>query len=175
MNQLCPWPEVGANISIFESQPYLFLVDYYSRWIEPLPETSQSSIDVIYWIKKVFTSLGVLKLLRSKNSACFASWKFFNFTRVWGFNHRTSSSRYPHSNEQAERSVRTVKTLWSKTKNKMEALFSYRTTPLSFGYSPEGLMFGRALRLTLGKPLNRVVDYPQFEKTTRSSCQKASS
>ena len=52
---------------------------------------------------------------------------------------------------------------------------SYRTTPLSFGYSPAELMFGRALKSTLGKPLNRVVDYPQFEETARNSCQKASS
>ena len=79
----------------------------------------------------------------------------------------------PQSNGLAERSVRTVKTLWSKTKDKMEALLSYRTTPLSFGYSPAELMFGHDLRSPVGKPPNRVVDYSQFEETARNSSRMA--
>ena len=57
----------------------------------------------------------------------------------------------------------------------MEAPLSYRTTPLSFGYSPAELMFGRDFRSPLGKPPNRVVDYSQFEETARNSSQMASS
>ena len=56
----------------------------------------------------------------------------------------------------------------------MESLLSYKTTPLSFGYSPSDLMFGRALRSTLGKQPNRVVHYSQFEETARNSSQIAS-
>ena len=81
----------------------------------------------------------------------------------------------PQSNGLAERSVRTVKTLWSKTKDKMEALLSYRATPLSFGHSLAELMFGRDLRSPLGKPPNRVVDYSQFEETARNSTRMDSS
>ena len=171
----CPWSEVEADVFIFKSQSYLILVDSYSRWIEALPVTSQSSVEVIYQMKKVFANLGVPKLLRSDNGGCFASQEFLDFAREWGFDHRTSSSRYPQSNGLAERSVRTVKTLWSKTKDKMEALLSYRTTPLSFGHSPAELMFGRDLRSPLGKPPNRVVDYSQFEETARNSSRMASS
>ena len=47
--------------------------------------------------------------------------------------------------------------------------------PFVFGHSPAELMFGRDLKSTLGKPLNRVVDYPQFEETARNSCKRASS
>ena len=78
--------------------------------------TSQSSVEVIYQIKKGFANLGVPKLLRSDNGGCFASHEFLDFAREWRFDHRTSSPRYPQSNGLTERSVRTVKTLWSKTK-----------------------------------------------------------
>ena len=126
-------------------------------------------------MKKVFANLGVPKLLRSDSGGCFASQEFLDFAREGGFDYRTSSSRYPQSNGLAERSVRTVKTLRSKTKDKMEALLSYRTTLLSFGHFPAKLMFGHGLRSPLGKPPNRAVDYSQFEETARNSSRIASS
>ena len=85
-------------------------------------------------MKKVFANLGVPKFLKSENGWCFASQEFLDFARERGFVHWASSPRYPQSNGLAERSVRTVNLLWSKTKDKMEARLSYRTTPLSFGY-----------------------------------------
>ena len=36
-----PWSEVGAEVFIFKSQSYPIPVDYYSRWIEAFPVTSQ--------------------------------------------------------------------------------------------------------------------------------------
>ena len=151
----CPWSEVGADIFIFKGQPYLILVDYYSRWIEALPVSSQSSVEVIYPMKKMLASLGTSKLLRSDNGWCFASQEFLDFSREWGFDHQTSSPRYPRSNGLAERSVRTANTLWSKTKDKMEALLYYKTTPLSFGYSPAEITF--SLRRPLGAAVKRNV------------------
>ena len=47
----CPWSEVEADIFIFKSQSYLILVNDYSRWIEALLVTSQSSVEVIYQMK----------------------------------------------------------------------------------------------------------------------------
>ncbi|XP_053199243.1 low affinity immunoglobulin gamma Fc region receptor II-like [Scomber japonicus] len=40
---------------------------------------------------------------------------FVNFAQNYGFSHMTSSSRYPQSNGEAERAVRTVKQLLSKS------------------------------------------------------------
>ena len=90
-----PWSKVEADVFIFRGQSYLILVDSYSRWIEALPVTSQSSVEVIYQMKKVFANLEIPKLLRSDNGVCIASHKFLDFAREWGFDHRTSSSRYP--------------------------------------------------------------------------------
>ena len=80
----CPWSKVEADVFIFKSQSYLILVDDYSRWIEALLVTSQSSVEVIYQIKKVFANLGVPKLLRSDNGECFSSQKVLDFARKWG-------------------------------------------------------------------------------------------
>ena len=80
----CPWSEVEADVFIIKGQSYLILVDTYSRWIETLPVTSQSSIEVIYQMKKVFANLGVPKLLRSDSGGCFASQEFLDFAREGG-------------------------------------------------------------------------------------------
>ena len=126
-------------------------------------------------MRKVFANLRAPKLLRNDNDGCFASHNFLDFASEWGFNHWTSIPSYFKSNGLAERFVRTVKTLWSKAKEKIESLLSYRTIPLSFGYSLAELMFGRALRSTLRKPPNRVVDYSQFEEIAKNRSQIASS
>ena len=82
---------------------------------------------------------------------------------MWGFIVKTDSPRYPASNGLAERFVGTVKSLWSKDPNRDLALFTYRTTPLSAGYSPAALMFGRPVRSYLFYPRFLVVNYKQYE------------
>ena len=91
-------------------------------------------------MEKVFARLGVPKLPRSDNGECFASQKFLDFAREWEVDQRTSSPRYPQSNGLAEKSVKTVKTLWFKTKKKMEAMLPYKTTSLYFKYFSADMM-----------------------------------
>eukprot|EP00731_Ephydatia_muelleri_P034154 Em0049g1a len=58
-------------------------------------------------------------------------------------------SRFIESNGEAERAVRTVKSLWKKDKDPFLALLIYRATPLEIGYSPAELLMCRRLRTTL--------------------------
>jgi len=158
------WVEVGTDVFEMNSKLYLLLVDYYSKWIEVRELDSQTTANVIKEFKSVFSCLGVPKILRSDNGPCYRSVEFSAFAEKWCFIHKTSSPRYPQSNGLAERSVGTIKSLWYKSKNKDEALLTYRTTPLRSGYSPGELMFGRPLRSTLGKPLNDDVDFNNYEE-----------
>ena len=55
--------------------------------------------------------------------------------------------RYPQSNSQSERSVKTLKKILEKSDDPYKALLSYRNTPLDgVNLSPAQLLMGRRLR-----------------------------
>ena len=82
---------------------------------------------------------------------------------TYGFYSITSSPRYSESNGLAEGAVRTDKHLWQRSTGKITALMAYRTTPLATGYSPSELMYERSVETPLGKLVDWVVDYDNFE------------
>ena len=63
-----------------------------------------------------------------------------------GFKHVTSSPRFPQSNGEVERGVRTVKNLLQKAEDPAKGLLAYRSTPLACKFSPAQLLMGRKLR-----------------------------
>lgn len=71
------------------------------------------------------------------------------FSQEYRFNHITSSPRYPKSNGEAERAVKTIKAMLDKCTDPYLRLLAYRTTHLESGYSPAELLMGRKLQLTL--------------------------
>ena len=100
-------------------------------------------------ITGIFTTHGIPYLVMSDNGPQFASQEFKEFGRNYNFNHMTTSPNYPAANEKAERSVRTVKEIFKKSKAPYLALLTYRTTPLQNGLSPSELIMGRKLRTPL--------------------------
>jgi len=162
-----PWEELACDLFEFYGKHYLIVVDYYPRWIEAVPVTSQTSKAVVTVLKDLFTRYGTPKGLRSDNGPCFASETFQTFCGDprWNFNFRTSSPRYPQSNGLAERAVRTVKSLWSKDPDREGALLAYRDTPLQFGFSPDELMIGWQIGTSLGIRPRLPVDFEAFERT----------
>ena len=63
--------------------------------------------------------------------------------------HTTSSPYHPQANEQAERTVQTVKRLFVETKDPYKALLDYTNSPLNTERSPAQLFLGRRLKTTL--------------------------
>ena len=158
-----PWEEVAIDVFVFAGKLFLVIVDYYTRWIEGPLISAQTSSVVIATLKNVFSRMGVPRIVRCDNGACFTSREVYEFARLWDFNIITSSPRYPQSNGMAERAVGTVKSLWRKSADKDGALLAYRNTPLKSGFSPSQLMFGRTVRSTMGRPAVGV-DYELFEQ-----------
>ncbi|XP_062504949.1 uncharacterized protein K02A2.6-like [Corticium candelabrum] len=108
-----------------------------------------TSVHIINQLKAIFSRHGVPECVVSDNGTQYTSEEFNIFANEYGFNHVTSSPKYPKANGEAERAVKTVKTLLQKAKDPYLALLSYRTTPLSNGFSPSQLLMSRRLRSNL--------------------------
>ena len=82
----------------------------------------------------------------SDNGPQYSSIEFSKFAKAYQFVHSTSSPKFPQSNGEAERAVRTIKRLLKKADDPYVALLEYRTTPVTCGYSPAELLMNRKLR-----------------------------
>ena len=143
------WEKVGTDLFEWKKSNYIVVIDYYSRYIEIAKLSSTTSLDVVRHLKSIFARHGIPNTVVSDNGPQFSSSTFSDFSKSYGFNHTTSSPRYPQANGQAERAVRTVKELLSKNEDPYLALLAYRDTPLENGYSPAQLLMGRSLRTTV--------------------------
>uniref|UniRef100_A0A3Q2ZKC0 Gypsy retrotransposon integrase-like protein 1 n=2 Tax=Kryptolebias marmoratus TaxID=37003 RepID=A0A3Q2ZKC0_KRYMA len=144
-----PWVMVGADLFQFKDKQYLIVVDYFSRFFEVAKLTSTTSEGVIEHCKSIFARHGIPERFRSDNGPQFASASFRRFARDWGFSRETSSPNFPQSNGEAERAVRTIKTLLKKSGDPYLALMAYHSAPLANGFSPAELLMGRRIRTTV--------------------------
>ena len=145
-----PWKKIGVDLFQLGNKNYLFVVDYYSRWIETPLLSSTKSESVISHMKSIFARLGIPIECHSDGGPQFDSYASSNFAKEYGFKHIFSSPHYPQSNGMAESAVKIVKTMLKKCQLSNEdpyaALLNYRSTPIKNGYSPAELIMGRKLR-----------------------------
>jgi transposase InsO family protein len=107
---------------------------------------------VITHCKSIFTRHGVPETVIRDNGPQFMrvnTSKFTAFAKEYGFNHITSSFRYPQSNGFAEAGVKIIKMTLKKKGDVYKALMKCHATPLFNGYSLAELLMGRKLRTTL--------------------------
>ena len=142
-----PWQMVGSDLFELAGEHFLLVVDYFSRYPERAKLASTTSAAVITSLKSIFARHGIPEILRSDNGPQYASQEFSTFAEVYGFQHTTSSPRYPQSNGQSERTVKTIKKMLKQSKDPYVALLNYRATPLPWcKRSPAELLMGRRLR-----------------------------
>ena len=156
------WMELGTDLFEFQGKIYLLAVDYFSRWIEVYELKEMSSKSVICKMKNMFSRFGVPDKVRSDNGGCYASEAFFLFSKEYGFEHCTSSPRYPESNGLAERSVQIIKRLWEKSEDFNKSIMIYRATPLESGQSPAELLMKR--KIHTGLPSVKPNEIEDFER-----------
>ncbi len=127
-----PWQVVGSDLCEINSEHYLIMVDYFSRYPEVIRLSTTTSGAVITSLKAVFSRHGIPEVLRTDNGPQYISQRFSEFTKC-SITHTTSSPRYPQSNGQVERTVQqAVKQLLrqSAASDPYRALLNYRNTPL---------------------------------------------
>ena len=142
-----PWSRVGADFFTHKGHTYLLTVDYYSQDVEIyIVSTNVNTGETVSKLKKVFSRQGIPDILFSDSGPQFDSEEFKDFSKSWGFEHVTSSPKYPQSNGEVERAIETMKTILNKCDDEYLALLTYRNTPLHNGYSPAQLNMGRQLK-----------------------------
>ena len=125
------------------------MVDYHSRWIEILHLTTATSSDAIAKMKDLFTRLGLPQEVFSDDGPQFVSEQFRQFAKKCDFNHITSSPHQPNSNGEAERAVKTAKSILRQEDSWLALMINRNTVIAAMVCSPSQLMMGRHLRTNL--------------------------
>ena len=140
---------MATDLFVWKGKNYLLVVDYLSHYIEIARLLNDTSAEVIQQLKIIFARHGIPREVISDSGPQFPSWDFSKFEKLYDFVHTTSSPRYPQSNGEAERAVRTIKSLLKKADDPLLALLAYRSTPLKNRYSPAELLMCRRLHTTV--------------------------
>ena len=109
-----PFQKVGTDLFEWEKHTYLLLMDYYSRFIEIALLSRPTTAEVINHLKSIFARHGIPEIVVSDNGPQYSCEAFAEFAREYQFQHVTSSPGYPQSNGEAERAVKTIKSLLKK-------------------------------------------------------------
>ncbi|XP_048252566.1 uncharacterized protein K02A2.6-like [Haliotis rufescens] len=175
-----PWQTVATDLFLWDTHDFVVVVDYYSRYFEVCKLPSTKSTTVINALKDVFARHGIPDKVISDNGPQYSSQDFAQFAEKWDFVHETSSPRYAQSNGLAEKTVQTIKRIFSKAKTDGRdphiGILEYRTTPMEANLSPSQLLMGRRLRSTLPCTQHQLlpgsVDHSQYQKVLQASRRK---
>lgn len=140
------------DLFYLEEKDYLLVTDYFSRFPEIALLSSLTATTIITHLKSFFARHGTPEVVFTDNGPQFRKIQgseFQKFAESWGFEHRTSSPRYPQSKGFVEVAVGIIKRSLKKTGDSYVPLQAYRSTPLGNGYSPAELLMGRRLRISL--------------------------
>ena len=149
-----PWSKVATDIFHYESQPYLLVVNYTSRFPIVRKVKSMSAQHIAEHFKSIFSEYGWPDTLVSDNGPCYVAETFVNLMKEYAVNHITSSLHYPQSNGLVEKFVQIVKNLFYKATDEgtdiHKYLMIYRNTPLArTSKSPMQMLQQRSARLQL--------------------------
>ena len=110
-----PTMKVVTDIFHFESDSYLLIVGYMSRFPVIHKLTSTTAQEVVSQIKLIFSEYGWPETIVSDNWTLATQWKTFTKLMTdYSVNHIASSPHYPQSNGPAEKYVQIVKNLFYK-------------------------------------------------------------
>ena len=145
---------LATDLFHWKGTEYLLIADVYSKFPIIRKLTSISSSTIINHLKGIFDEHGIPERLISDNGPQFRSEQFQVISARYGFDDVTSSPLYPRSNGFMERTVQTVKKLFTKAKedggDPLLAMLCLRTIPIDHNLpSSYELLNGRRYKLNL--------------------------
>ena len=116
---------MGIDLFELDGSHYVLVVDYFSRYPEVTKLTSTLSSNVTNTLKVAFSRHGMPEIVRSDNGPQYCSLEFAKFASYYGFKHLASNPLYLQSNGQAERMLKTIKSLLKQSSDPYLALLAY--------------------------------------------------
>lgn len=146
-----PWEKVGIDLFELEGKMYMLAIDYYSKYPEILLMQNITSSYVIEKLKQIFSRHGIPSVVFTDNGTQFTAQQFQDFSKSWGFVHKTSSPLFAQENGMVERAIQSIKNMIRKSLHSKHDLYltllEYRNTPISDKIpSPAEILFSRKLR-----------------------------
>jgi len=111
-----PWQMCATELFHWNNRDHILLVDAYSKYFEVSLLPNSRSATVIDKLKGYFSRHGIPEILHSDNGPCYDSAEFSKFAEQYDFKHTTSSPGHSSGNGLAEITVKTIKSLFTKTK-----------------------------------------------------------
>ena len=148
------WHTLATDLFHWNGTEYMLIADLYSKFPIIRKLTNVSSSTVINHLKGIVDEHGIPERLISDNDPQYSSEEFRVFSARYGLDHVTSSPLYPRSNGFIDRTVQTVKKLFTKAKESGGdphlAMLCLRTTPIDHNLpSPCELLNGRRYKSNL--------------------------
>ena len=152
-----PWQVIGTDLFLWNGDEYLLICDYYSKFliiIRKIQSGQAAGKTVVSLTKCVLSEQGVIEVIISDNGSQYDCQSYKEASAEWGFQHITSSPRYPQSNGFIERQVETVKHTLDKAKKSGKdppmSILCLRSTPIHSQLpSPAQLLYQRKLKSNL--------------------------
>ena len=165
-----PWTITATDVFEWNGENYSVLVDSYSGWFEIDKLNNLTSTTIIKKLKKHFAAHGIPTEVMTDNARYYTSEQFEMFASDWGFDHITSSPKYPQSNGLAERAVQSAKAMMEKCRRDRTdpylALLNLRNIPRGNLGSPAQRLMSRRLRNAI--PMAKQLLTPITQKNVRT-------
>ncbi|GKB75859.1 reverse transcriptase domain-containing protein [Tanacetum coccineum] len=148
---------MGPLPKSYKFEYILVAVDYVSKWAEAQALPTNDARVVVTFLKKLFCRFGMPKALISDQGTHFCNKIMEKTMKIYGVNHRFSTSYHPQTSSQVENTNRALKRILEKTvkdnpaiwSRKLDvALWAFRTaykTPT--GTTPYKLIYGKNCHL----------------------------
>ncbi|XP_031747556.1 uncharacterized protein K02A2.6-like [Xenopus tropicalis] len=154
-----PWSRLHIDFAgPFQGKNFLVVVDSFSKWLEVILVSSQTSAVTISALRHLFATHGIPDVIVSDNGTAFTSEEFKTFTNNNLIRAVTIAPRRPQGNGQAERMVQTAKDALRRITNGdwstrlARFLIAQHVTPCpTTGVSPAELLMGRRLKTCLDR------------------------
>ncbi|KAJ1525507.1 hypothetical protein ONE63_010315 [Megalurothrips usitatus] len=147
-----PYEVIACDILDFKSQPYLIVIDSYSKWLDVVKISDKTAQSVVTVLESLFAIHGIPRIVLADNMP-FLSHRCQTFSEEFGFKFVTCSPHYHQSNGLAEKAcdvARKSKCQDDTEANLQKCLLHYRTTPIpDLNASPSQLLMSRRLRTKL--------------------------